>query len=51
MATWLLETLLWAFITTLVCVAIWGFNFTNIAIAVVVSILVSLLAGNRWRGQ
>lgn len=49
MATWILETLLWAAVTVAVCVAIWGFNATNILVALGISVAVSLLIGNSGR--
>lgn len=47
--TWVLETLLWAIVTVAVCVAIWGFFWQNILIALGISVAVSLLIGNSWR--
>lgn len=49
MATWILETLLWALVTVAVCVAIWGVTITNILLGLGISICVSLLIGNSWR--
>lgn len=49
MSVWILETVLWALVTVVVCITIWGVFIGNIVLTFGISVGVSLLLGNSLR--